>query len=1685
MTIDSARPTNTFRLFVSSTFSDLKAERDALQQYVFPRLRELCARHPQGGRFQAIDLRWGVSEEAALDQRAVPICLTEIERCRRLTPRPNFVILLGDRYGWRPLPAEIPAGEFEQILARIAGADDKELLQTWYERDDNAVPAVYYLRPRTERFTVPEAWEHEVERPLREILSHAVESITLGDQARAKYGSSATEQEIVRGALTVADAREHVFCFSRSITNLDRLVKEIPVQPYEASDGHPRPEDYVDLVDSALDRRIDESAGDELRRLKQELVRTLPGNIRSYEAEWREGHLSLEHIGSLPDSYEECTRLLDVDEPAGTLCLDAWRSLGRVIRAQLDGLEMIDPIDREMWAHGDFGRDRSREFQGRARELKAIAGYLASSDETILSVVGASGSGKSALIGEAAERARKGRPEATLVVRFIGATPGSSNGRALIESLCREISRAYGVDESDLPGDYNGLVAELPRRLQLAEPERPLIIFLDAPNQLGPLDPARRLGWLPGRLPKNVKVIVSTLPGDCEEALHAKRPQPRFIRLPGLDAGEGDALLARWLARAGRALQPAQREEVLTRFRREGLPLYLRLAFEEAKGWHSAQADVNLEEGIPGIIRGNVFRRLSDEANHGPVLVSHALGYLAAARYGLSEDELLDILSADEKVRQDFARRSPRSPRSDQLPVVVWSRMYFDLAPYLAERNAEGSNLLAFYHDQLREAAQAEYLVGMPGRERHTLLASYFRRRSDPDGDHSWNGGYPRGLSELPFHLTEAGDRDGLHDTLTDFAFLEHKAAEVAVTERVVEGERLTRYTGVFRLEDDYDLALAMTSSETGDRRSTLEEFDRAIRRESHAIQIRPDLIWQQLYNRLQWAGPAVTDRLLPARERRARPGGRPWIHRYSRLRESDALILTLAGHLGSVNACAFSPDGTWIVSAGDDSLLKIWDVATGVERVTCYGHESSVEGCLVTPDGTRVVSFAYDGSLRIWDAASGAEKAVCLGHQRRITDLKVSPDGSWMVSASDDKTLKIWDAEQGSELRTLEGHEGAVTGCAISPDGRLIMSAGYDDTIRTWDVASGRQLLTIPSPNDTIRSCAISPDGTWILSASDGTDLKIWDAATGEVRHTLTPNGLGMAAFAISPDGSYIVSTPTWPILRIWDVATGTERATLRGHTDLVRGCVISPDGSWIVSYSVDDTLRVWEAATGGLRAVLAGHSREVKACAVSHDGSLIVSASEDGTLKLWDADASRGDAIPEGHNRWVNACAVSPDGDSVVSAGQDHTVRLWDVDGGTQRAVLEGHQSWVNECAVGPDSAWAVSASKDGTLKVWDIASGAERCTLDGHKAEVLGCAVSRYGGWLASYSADNTVKTWEVESGREIRSFEAAGVTDCAISPDARFVAWTDGDLNVWHFAGTEERLLSSASNTLGAEASACVVAPDGDGIMTVSAKGAPGVWQAATALAYWYRPRKAGTTDSGLRVMTRREAVMSRAAITHGCAVSPDASWVLSYGGNLSPTTWEASKGDLRADLFGHDDRVNACAVSPDGAWVATASADGTVRIWDATSGSELATLPVSGEALALAFHPSEPMLACGDEGGNVHLLRLVGLELGPLVITADSMPYLAQGYSAWALCPACPGNLVLREEDLGKVRRCGNEGCGAQVRINQFVLDPNTELPPAAGAPVPPPAAPPTPAPPRPVTPSPQPSPAPKRHWFRR
>ena len=85
----------TIRVFISSTFQDMHAERDYLVKVVFPKLRERLEAYQY--HLEDIDLRWGVTADQANNDMALDLCLQQIDECR-----PFFVGILGERYGWVP-----------------------------------------------------------------------------------------------------------------------------------------------------------------------------------------------------------------------------------------------------------------------------------------------------------------------------------------------------------------------------------------------------------------------------------------------------------------------------------------------------------------------------------------------------------------------------------------------------------------------------------------------------------------------------------------------------------------------------------------------------------------------------------------------------------------------------------------------------------------------------------------------------------------------------------------------------------------------------------------------------------------------------------------------------------------------------------------------------------------------------------------------------------------------------------------------------------------------------------------------------------------------------------------------------------------------------------------------------------------------------------------------------------------------------------------------------------------------------------------------------------------------------------------------------------------------------------------------------------------------------------------------
>jgi WD40 repeat protein len=1375
--------TRTFRVFVSSTFEDLKEERNALQREVFPKLAKLCEEH--GARFQAIDLRWGVRDEAGLDQKTMEICLAEIERCKKTNLKPNFIVLLGDRYGWRPLPARIEAGEFERIGNAIGDDEERALVDNWYQRDDNAVPPEYLLKPRTGEFTDAHRWG-EVEGVLRDVLREAARNAGVDPDGLIKYEASATHQEILKGLGREPEGLEHVFAFLRNATK----------------DQDPK-----------------------VGNLKETLKHQLGENVFSFDA----------------GDYDE-------------LCRHVRESVESVILNEVARFESRPAIDLEIDAQNAFAADRSKYFVGRAPIMSAIADYIRSDDPRPMVIYGASGSGKSAIIAKAS-----GVEGA--VRRFIGATPESSNGLTLLRSLCQEIARRYGQPE-DVPATFNELAIIFSDRIKLATRERPLLVFLDALDQLGSHDPAAAAEWLPVQLPPYCRVVVSTI--EVPAALR----RAELIVVEPFSAAEADQALALWFEEVQRTLQKEQRDKLLASFRRSPLPLYLKLVFEEARCWKSFTPidQCVLGEGLGEII-DRFFSRLSEESSHGPVLVSRALGYLTAARYGLAEDEILAVLSNDDEVWEDFRSRAKHEPPERRLPVIVWSRLYLDLEPYLTERAAPGGTVISFYHRLLVERASRTSF-------HCSVLASYFA------GQPLWLGSQrpnQRKVTELVRQQVKAELLDEAVAALTDIEYLEAKCAAELVfdlqedyreammalpdaqaelreegrrqaelarwTKELVEYARqwsarrdqrphasfLARLFGRSKYEQQPKLPEIIRSVEPwtvphiaaeskriiedATRLDRLKAFSRFVEQAAYPLLEfgeRFGFVAQHAFNQAP-AGPvhnAASSRLaslnVPMLLRFWPPGAI-----YDPM---PALLRTLEDRSG-VWSVSMTPDGRRAVSGGGGKTLRLWDVEAGQCLRAIEGHTNSVGSVNVTPDGRKAISGGYDWTLRVWDLETGAclkalkgdatclsvtpdgrkaisggafnlhlwdlEKGLCTSVLKSdfamFTTLSMTPDGRRAVSGGD-STLRLWDLETGQCLRALEGHNNDISSVSITPDGRRAASGGKDMTVRVWDLESGRCLRTLAGHADKIESVSMTPDGRLALSASwDGT-LRMWELETGQCLRIIDGHAEPIKSVSLTPDGRRALSGSTDSTLRVWNLESGRFQRSPDRHTGSVLSVSVAPEGRRAVSGSEDKTLRVWDVETGQCLCTLGGHLDRVTCVNMTPDGRLVLSASWDGTLRVWEVETEQCLRIIEGHAKPIESVSMTPDGRLALSASRDGTLLVWNLETGQCLRALEGRKGNVQSVSITPDGRLALSANWDGTLRMWELETGQCLRTIDGRMESVLSMSMTSDGQRALLGSADGSLWVWELKTGQCLRMLEGhiGSVLSVSVTPDGRMAA-----------------------------------------------------------------------------------------------------------------------------------------------------------------------------------------------------------------------------------------------------------------------------------------------------------------------
>ncbi|MCE9563956.1 MAG: serine/threonine protein kinase [Planctomycetes bacterium] len=290
--------------------------------------------------------------------------------------------------------------------------------------------------------------------------------------------------------------------------------------------------------------------------------------------------------------------------------------------------------------------------------------------------------------------------------------------------------------------------------------------------------------------------------------------------------------------------------------------------------------------------------------------------------------------------------------------------------------------------------------------------------------------------------------------------------------------------------------------------------------------------------------------------------------------------VSQLTGHTDAVHGVAVAPNGKSLVSAGQDGIVRVWDLATG-RASRLVGHTGGVKCIAYSPNGTHILSGGTDRTARLWLASSGTP-VRSLEHKDAVKAVAFSADSRFALTGCGDRVLRLWDVTSGRRMARFEGHSGDISCVLFFPDNQRLLSSSWDKTARLWETKTGKELRCFggsatPLQWLTIMSMALSSDGTRLAVGGSDNLLRVWDAVDGRELGHYPGHTDWITTVAFSSDGRHLLTGSRDNTVRLWNVADGRECYCFRGHTQAVTSVCFSIDGRHAFSASADATIRYW----------------------------------------------------------------------------------------------------------------------------------------------------------------------------------------------------------------------------------------------------------------------------------------------------------------------------------------------------------------------------------------------------------------------------------------------------------------------------------------------------------------------------
>jgi WD40 repeat protein len=434
---------------------------------------------------------------------------------------------------------------------------------------------------------------------------------------------------------------------------------------------------------------------------------------------------------------------------------------------------------------------------------------------------------------------------------------------------------------------------------------------------------------------------------------------------------------------------------------------------------------------------------------------------------------------------------------------------------------------------------------------------------------------------------------------------------------------------------------------------------------------------------------------------------------------------------MDTVNSIAFSPDGKYLISGGEDQTVRRWELASSKLVEELPGQYFGISSAAFDPheNGIWIAAGSWDNTVRLWNRSPKQVKPTIPqvdknnDHDDSVMSVAYSPKSNMLASASWDKKVRLWkldSPDQPEFYKVLKGHESRVWSVAFSPNGKILASSGTNNTDRG-------------DPTEQDNKVRL-----WKIGNLEQDPIILDDAKNGVSSVAFSPNGEILAAGVWGNKDKCEDTVLLWDLSQVdesdWKEKKLKEKArSLKGHH---KGSVTSVnfvENETLATCGDDGTINLWclvdwqQKPPEEFKCILLGrHDDRVYSVAYSHEKQILASSSNDKTIKLWNLkdfdwehrQLKRESIVLPGHLWWVGSVAFNKSGETLASASYDGTIRLWNLSSdsfldwqkceykGNKPIVLRGHKQSVTSVVFITSNSGEellASGSYDNTVRLW----------------------------------------------------------------------------------------------------------------------------------------------------------------------------------------------------------------------------------------------------------------------------------------------------------------------------------------------------------------------------------------------